>query len=94
MVVTIGKDRGKRAASCGSFDKNRVVVEGVSIIKRHTKANPQRNIKGGVVEREAAAHASNVQRAPGVRQADADGRRPLTDDGKCGLRKCEGVVDK
>ena len=53
-------------------EKNRLVVEGVNIIKRHTKANPQRNIKGGLVEREAPLHASNVQlRVPRVRQADA-----------------------
>ena len=41
-------------------DKNRVVVEGVNLIKRHTRPNPQKNIKGGIVEREAAIHASNV----------------------------------
>ena len=41
--------------------KNRLIVEGVNMIKRHTRPNPQRNIKGGIVEREGALHASNVQ---------------------------------
>ena len=41
--------------------KNRLIVEGVNMIKRHTRPNPQRNIKGGIVEREASLHASNVQ---------------------------------
>ena len=41
-------------------EKNRVVVQGVNFIKRHTRPNPQRNIKGGMAEREAPIHASNV----------------------------------
>jgi large subunit ribosomal protein L24 len=62
VVVTTGKDRGKRGRVMRIVaEKNRVVVEGVNIIKRHTKANPQKNVKGGVVEREAPLHASNVQ---------------------------------
>ena len=38
-----------------------MLVEGVNLIKRHTRPNPQRNVKGGIVEREASVHASNVQ---------------------------------
>jgi large subunit ribosomal protein L24 len=77
-------------------EKNRVVVEGVNIIKRHTKPNPQRNIKGGVVEREAAVHASNVQLVcPECGKPTRIGRRLLTDGRKVRFcRKCEGVVDK
>ena len=57
-----GKDRGKRGRVLKVLpEKNRLIVEGVNIIKRHTKPNPQRNIKGGIVEREASLHASNVQ---------------------------------
>ena len=41
-------------------DRSRVVVEGINIIKRHTKANPQKNIKGGILEREASIHVSNL----------------------------------
>jgi len=60
VVVMTGKDRGKHGRVLRVVpDKNRVVVEGVNTIKRHTKPNPQRNIKGGVVEREAAVHASD-----------------------------------
>jgi large subunit ribosomal protein L24 len=40
--------------------KNRLIVEGVNVIKRHTRPNRQRNIKGGIIEREAALHASHV----------------------------------
>ena len=58
-----------------------MIVQGVGFIKRHTRPNPQRNIKGGIAEREAAIHASNVMIVCGrVRQAhphrvqDAGGR--------------------
>jgi large subunit ribosomal protein L24 len=77
-------------------EKARVVVEGINIIKRHTKANPQKNIKGGIVEREAAMHISNVQLVcPECGEATRVGRK-LLDDGRR-VRycvKCKGVVDK
>jgi len=61
VVVRAGKDRGKRGRVLSVVpEKNRVVVEGVNLIKRHTRPNPQKNIKGGIVEREASIHASNV----------------------------------
>ena len=61
VLVRAGKDRGKRGRVLQVLpDKSRVVVEGVGIIKRHTRPNPQRNIKGGIAEREGSVHASNV----------------------------------
>jgi large subunit ribosomal protein L24 len=97
VLVTTGKDRGKRGRVLKVLPaKNRVVVEGVNIIKRHTKPNPQRQIKGGVVEREAPVHASNVQVVcPECGKATRIGRRILGDGRKVRIcRKCEGVVDK
>jgi large subunit ribosomal protein L24 len=97
VLVITGRDRGKRGRVLRVLpQKGRVVVEGVNFIKKHTKANPQKNIKGGIVEREAALNASNVQivcpecGAPtriGSRRLD-DGRRVRF------CRKCKGVVDK
>ena len=97
VVVTTGKDRGKRGRVVRvGPEKNRVVVEGVNIIKRHTQANPQRNIKGGLVEREAPLHASNVQIVcPECGKPTRIGRKILGDGRKVRVcRKCEGVVDK
>jgi large subunit ribosomal protein L24 len=97
VVVTTGKDRGKRGRVVRVVaEKNRVVVEGVNIIKRHTRANPQKNVKGGVVEREAPLHASNVQLVcPECGQPTRIGRKILGDGRKVRVcRKCEGVVDK
>ena len=70
VIVTTGRDSGKRGRVLRVLpDKNRVVVEGVALIKRHTRPNPQRNIKGGIVEREAAIHASRYSVTQGGERA-------------------------
>lgn len=97
VVVLAGKDRGKRGRVLKVIPaKNRVVVEGVNFIKRHTKPNPGQNVKGGVVEREAPLHASNVQLVcPECGSPSRVGRRLLEDGRKVRIcRKCEGVVDR
>jgi len=97
VLVTSGKDRGKRGRVLRVLpDKNRLVVEGVNFVKRHTKPNPSQNVKGGVIEREAALHASNVQLVcPECGAPTRVGRRLLEDGRKVRIcRKCEGVVDK
>ncbi|HWB16204.1 MAG TPA: 50S ribosomal protein L24 [Vicinamibacterales bacterium] len=97
VLVMAGRDRGKRGRVLRVIPaRGRLVVEGVNVIKRHTRANPQRNIQGGIVTREAALDASNVQLVcPECGAATRVGRRRL-DDGRR-VRycvKCKGVVDK
>jgi large subunit ribosomal protein L24 len=97
VAILTGKDSGKRGRVLKVLPaKNRLIVEGVNIIKRHTKPNPQRNIKGGIVEREASLHASNVQLVcPECSKTTRVGRKILADGRKVRVcRKCEGVVDK
>jgi large subunit ribosomal protein L24 len=97
VVVTTGKDRGKRGRVVRlDPDKNRVLVEGVNFVKRHTKPNPQKNVKGGVMEREAPLHASNVQiLCPECDKPTRIGKRILDDGRKVRVcRKCDGVLDK
>jgi large subunit ribosomal protein L24 len=61
VQVISGKDKGKRGRVIEVLPKaGRVRVEGVNKIKRHTKPNPQKNVKGGIVERENPVHVSNV----------------------------------
>ena len=61
VAVTSGKDRGKRGRVLRVMAaKNLVLVEGVNIVKRHTRPNPQRNIKGGIVDKETPLQMSNV----------------------------------
>ena len=96
VLVTTGKDRGKRGRVLRVIPtKNRLIVEGVNLIKRHTKPNPGRQIKGGIVEREASLHASNVQLVcPECGKMTRIGHR-IDGDRKVRIcRKCEGVVDK
>ena len=59
VIIISGKDRGKR----GTISKmvgDRVTVNGVNMVKRHTKPNPNLGQPGGIVEKEAAVHISNV----------------------------------
>ena len=61
VEVITGRDRGKRGKVLQVLpEKGRVIVQGVHFIKRHTRPTPQRNIKGGIAEREASLHVSNV----------------------------------
>lgn len=60
VIVIAGKDKGKRGTIKRVLKDNRFVVSGVNIIKRHTRANPYTNQPGGIIEREAPIHASNV----------------------------------
>jgi large subunit ribosomal protein L24 len=97
VLVTTGKDRGKRGRVLKVLpEKNRLVVEGVNFISRHTRPNPSKNIKGGIMKREAPLHASNVQMiCPECSARTRLGRRTLGDGRKVRIcRKCEGVVDK
>ena len=97
VVVIAGRDRGKRGRVLRVIpEKRRVIVEGVNFIKRHTRPNPQKNIKGGIVEREASLSAANVQLVCPECSAPTRIGRKLLEDGRrvrfC--RKCKGVVDK
>ena len=100
VLVITGKDRGKKGRILkvvpSKNGKVRLIVEGVNLIKRHTKPNPGKNIKGGIVEREASVHASNVQLVcPECGAQTRIGRKVLGDGRKVRVcRKCEGVVDK
>jgi large subunit ribosomal protein L24 len=99
VLVITGKDRGKRGRVLKVLPGDsaiRLIVEGVNMIKRHTKPNPGKNVKGGIVEREASLHASNVQLVcPECGAQTRVGHKTLGDGRKVRVcRKCEGVVDK
>ena len=67
VVVISGKDRDlstPRRVLEVMNGNSRVLVEGVGMVKRHTKPNPQRNVKGGILERESPIHLSNVSKSP------------------------------
>jgi large subunit ribosomal protein L24 len=61
VYVLSGKDRGKTGKVLRVFlDKNRAVVEGLNYIQKHTRPNPQKNVKGGILPKESPIHISNL----------------------------------
>jgi large subunit ribosomal protein L24 len=61
VKVIAGKDKGKTGRVLHvNRETGRALVEGVNMIKRHTRPNPQRGVKGGIAERESTIHVSNL----------------------------------
>jgi large subunit ribosomal protein L24 len=97
VQVITGKDAGKQGKVLKVIrEKNRVIVQGVGFNKKHTRPNPQRNIKGGIAEREAPIHASNVMIICGeCNKRTRIGHKLLADGKKARIcRRCEGVLDR
>ena len=94
VVVIAGKDKGRRGKVMRVVeDGERVIVAGVNMIKRHTKPNPARGVAGGIVEREAAIHISNVMLFnPLTRKGDRVGFRVLEDGRKVRYFKSNNEV--
>ena len=60
VIVIAGKDKGKRGNVMKLLDDGRVLVDGVNIVKKHVKPNPNKGQAGGIIEQEAPLHISNV----------------------------------
>jgi large subunit ribosomal protein L24 len=96
VVVITGKDKGKKGRVLAAFPKeNRVLVEGVNMVKKHTKPNPS-NPQGGIITKEAPIHASNVMVAdPKTGEATRIGHKVLENGNKVRFAKKSGeVIDK
>lgn len=97
VMVLGGRDRGKTGRVLRVLPKSRrAVVEKINMIQRHTRPNPQRNVQGGLVEREAPIHLSNLMVI--CRECNRATRitHTLLSDGKkirtC--KRCGGTIDK
>ncbi len=83
VIVIAGRDKGKRGKVAMRRDDSYVVVEGINIVKKHTKPNPMKNTTGGIVEKSMPIHQSNIaiyNAATGKAdrvgiQQDAEGKR-------------------
>ena len=60
VIVLTGRDKGKRGAVLQRVDEDRIVVEGVNVVKKHVKPNPMKGTTGGVVDKTMSIHQSNV----------------------------------
>ena len=93
IIVITGKDKGKRGKVIRILGNSRIIVEGINLVKRHTKPNPARNVPGGIIEREAGIHASNVMLFnPSTNKGDRIGFRTLEDDRKVRFFKSNNEV--
>jgi large subunit ribosomal protein L24 len=95
IIVLAGKDKGKQAKVLKVLPvTDRLIVEGVNLIKKHTKANPQLSVAGGIIEKEASIHVSNVAIFnPATGKADRVGFR-FEDDKKVRFFKSNGELVK
>jgi large subunit ribosomal protein L24 len=93
VIVLAGRDKGKRGSVLRVLDDSRLLVQGVNMIKRHTKPNPQRNIPGGIVDKEASIHVSNIALVnPVTGKGERVGFKLLADGRKVRVWKKSGEV--
>ena len=82
VIVTTGKDKGRRGSVLRLVDAEHVLVEGVNKVKKHQKPNPLKNNTGGIIDKEMPIHISNVMPFnPTTQKADRIGMKVL-DDGR------------
>ncbi len=93
VVVTTGKDKGKRSTVTKVLSESRVIVDNVNVVKRHTRANPNQNQPGGIIEKEMPVDASNVMIwNPQTQKGDRVGFRFLEDGRKVRFFKSTNEV--
>ena len=94
VAVLAGKDKGKRGIVLRVLDEeNKVIVENVNMIKRHTKGNPMQGVPGGIVEKESPIDISNVGIwNPVSNRADRVGFKVLEDGQKVRFFKSNNEV--
>jgi large subunit ribosomal protein L24 len=93
VIVIAGKDKGKRGTVLNRIDDEKLLVEGVNRVKKHTKPNPMKGQPGGIVEKEMPIDISNVALFnPVSKKADRVGFKTLEDGRKVRVFKSNGEV--
>lgn len=88
VVVMAGRDKGKRGSVLSVEENERVMVEGVNVVKKHVKPVPARGIEGGIVNKTLSIHVSNVALLnPSTSKPDRVGFRVLEDGRKVRIFK-------
>jgi len=95
VIVITGKDKGKRGKVTKVQANDKLVVENINLVKKHTKPNPQKGIEGGILDKEMPLHISNVALFnPESNKADRVGFKILEDGKKVRIFKStQEVVD-
>lgn len=93
VIVTTGKDKGKRGAVLRVVDAEHVVVEGANVVKKHMRPNPMKNQTGGIVDKEMPLHVSNVAIFnPATKKGDRVGIKVLDDGRRVRVFKSNGEM--
>lgn len=93
VVVIAGKDKGRTGTVTKFSGVDRIVVDGINRVKKHVRPNPNKNEQGGILEREAPIHISNVALLnPATKKADRVGFKVLKDGKKVRYFKSNGEV--
>ena len=93
VIVLAGRDRGKRGTVLRTYSDERVLIDNVNIVKKHVRPNPNKGETGGIVEREAPIHVSNVAHYnPQTDKADRIGYKVLEDGRKVRYFRSNGEV--
>jgi len=93
VIVTTGRDKGKRGTVAQRVDEDRIVVDGVNIVKKHVKPNPLKGTTGGVIDKTMPIHQSNVAIwNPATSKADRVGFKLLSADEKAARKTQENAV--
>ncbi len=93
VVIICGKDKGRRGTVQKALANGRLIIDNINMVKKHTKANPNAGIAGGIIEKEASIHASNVMLFNPAKEAGSRvGFRVLEDGKKVRFFKSNGEV--
>ncbi len=97
VVVLTGKDKGRTGVVLEvDLKKDRALVEGINMVKKHLRPNSQMGTQGGIEDREAPMHVSNLMViCPECGKPTRISRKVLQDDRKVRVcKKCDGMIDK
>jgi large subunit ribosomal protein L24 len=94
IIVISGKDKGRRGTVLNVIDEDgRVLVEGINVVKKHQKPNPNAGVQGGIIEQEHSLHVSNVMLFnPVTGKGDRVGVKTLEDGRKVRFFKSNNEV--
>lgn len=93
VIITTGKDKGKRGTVLRMVDTDLVLIEGANKVKKHQRPNPNKGVAGGIVEMEKPIQISNIALYnPSTRKADRVGFKTVEGKGKLRYFKSSGEL--
>ena len=93
VIVTAGKDKGRRGNVMEILKNNRIMVENINVVKKHAKPNPMAGVEGGIIEKEMSMAISNVMLFnPATNKGDRVGIKTLEDGKKVRFFKSNNEV--